>query len=282
MEKVLIFGAGGTGRAVCSDLLLKKNVRVVAMLDNDPNKWGNFYKEIPIKSPDDIPKLDFERIFLAANTGMNSMTDQLLQIGVPIGKIDSSYVYNTVKAREVFLRNYAQELQNRFPDAAVAEAGVFRGEFAEVINRCFPTHRLYLFDTFESFDARDLVYEDQFDRNEFVDAKDFLGTTADLVINRMPHKKQVVIRKGYFPETAVGIDDTFCFVNLDMDLYKPTLEGLHFFYPKMKSGCVILVHDYFSENYVNVKKAVNEFTEECHAIKIPIGDGSSVAILKTE
>lgn len=68
-------------------------------------------------------------------------------------------------------------------------------------------------------------------------------------------------KKGYFPQTAEGITDTFCFVNLDMDLYKPTLAGLNFFWEKMETG-IILVHDYFSEVYEGVKSAVESFVKE--------------------
>ena len=45
-----------------------------------------------------------------------------------------------------------------------------------------------------------------------------------------------LFKKGYFPESAHGIDEKFAFVSLDLDLYKPTLEGLRFFYPKMIKG----------------------------------------------
>lgn len=50
----------------------------------------------------------------------------------------------------------------------------------------------------------------------------------------------------------------FCFVHLDVDLYKSTKDCLEFFYPRMVRGGIILTHDY---NYVfkGVKKAYNEF-----------------------
>lgn len=35
----------------------------------------------------------------------------------------------------------------------------FRGEFAKYIHRAFPHSKLYLFDTFEGFDQRDVEYE---------------------------------------------------------------------------------------------------------------------------
>src|SRR6476659_3538818 len=41
----------------------------------------------------------------------------------------------------------------------VAELGVYKGKFARYINEYFPGRKLYLFDTFEGFDERDIAKE---------------------------------------------------------------------------------------------------------------------------
>lgn len=89
-----------------------------------------------------------------------------------------------------------------------------------------------------------------------------------------------IIKKGFFPDTAKGIDDTFIFVNLDFDLYKPTIDGLHFFWNKMRKGGVILIYDFFNDFYKGAKTAVDEFCKEKDISYIPIGDEFSVAIIK--
>lgn len=45
--------------------------------------------------------------------------------------------------------------------SSVAEAGVFRGEFAKYINQFFPDRKLYLYDTFEGFNASDMKNDDK-------------------------------------------------------------------------------------------------------------------------
>lgn len=72
----------------------------------------------------------------------------------------------------------------------------------------------------------------------------------------------------------------FCFVNLDMDLYLPTYNGLCFFRDKMTEQGVILVHDYYSAGYKGVKAAVEEFLKEYGegVNKYPIGDGVSIML----
>lgn len=89
-------------------------------------------------------------------------------------------------------------------------------------------------------------------------------------------------KKSFFLETVEEIDEEFCFVNLNMDLYKPTLEGLKFFWTKMVNGGIILVHDYFSKGYEGVNKAVEEFLQEVEDAIIPfaIGDGVSIGLQK--
>ena len=57
----------------------------------------------------------------------------------------------------------------------------------------------------------------------------FKETSLDVVMAKMTFGENVIVKKGYFPETTEGIEDTFCFVNLDMDLYLPMLAGLRFF-----------------------------------------------------
>ena len=74
--------------------------------------------------------------------------------------------------------------------------------------------------------------------------------------------------------------ENFCFVNLDLDLYEPTLAGLLFFENKMSKNGVILVHDYYATNFKGPKEAVKNFLKERPNTKIfPIGDGLSVMVL---
>ena len=67
-----------------------------------------------------------------------------------------------------------------------------------------------------------------------------------------------------------------------MDLYKPTLDGLEFFWPRMIEGGILWVHDYFSQSYPNVKDAVDTFVESqsSRIYKMPIGDDLSIALIK--
>ncbi len=136
-----------------------------------------------------------------------------------------------------------------------------------------------MFDTFDGFDEKDINMEQ---KESMTVANYMKGLSEQLVYEKMPYKHMVEIRTGYFPDTATGIDEKFCFVNLDMDLYKPIYEGIKFFYPKLISGGTLLIHDYFSDAYPNVRQAVEDYEKNyaVQLIRTPIGDDMSIAIIK--
>ncbi|MDZ7616495.1 MAG: TylF/MycF/NovP-related O-methyltransferase [Patescibacteria group bacterium] len=166
-------------------------------------------------------------------------------------------------------------------DSSVAEVGVFRGEFAALINAAFPEKRLYLFDTFEGFD-KDEYFREQ--ASEGVDAgiaNCFRDTSVDLVLARMPHGERCVVRKGRFPDTAAGLEkETFCFVSIDVDLYEPIYNSLAYFYPRLVTGGYLFIHEYNHGHYTGVKKAVERYEAEIGFIrKLPLADNNGTLIV---
>jgi len=135
----------------------------------------------------------------------------------------------------------------------MAELGVFKGKTSSLIHRLCPERRLYLFDTFEGFPAGDLETCSR-DRR-------FDDSSVEYVSSLFNDQRNIVFRKGYFPETAIGLENSrFCFVMLDADLYKPTLAGLEFFYHRMAPGGYIFAHDYTSfESGRGVSRAIDQF-----------------------
>ncbi|KAB0573851.1 methyltransferase [Helicobacter pullorum NCTC 12824] len=263
------------------------NIDSLFFVDNDERKWGkdlqitigNETLHFPIKSPKEILKTEFDEIILATMVGYEDNLKQLEDYKIPKHKIEHIHLWKKLIPRIQFLESFAKECKIKNLDGNVAELGVFQGEFAKKINEFFPNRTLYLFDTFEGFDERDL-------KSETNDVKEngighLNDTSIEIVMNKMLYPKNVVIKKGWFPESAAGLDnEKFCFVNLDPDLYEPILAGLQFFYPKMVKGGVILIHDYFNKGYPGVRQAVSEFCEKYNLNSFPIGDDISIAIQK--
>jgi len=62
-------------------------------------------------------------------------------------------------------------------------------------------------------------------------------------------------------------------VLLDMDLYRPTLSALEFFYPRLSSGAYLFVHDYHNpESDWACRRAVEEFMADKPEGVIEIAD----------
>lgn len=163
------------------------------------------------------------------------------------------------EVRLAALEMIAREVYARKIMGAAAEVGVYKGHFARHINHFFPDRRLYLFDTFEGFDERDTKTEVE---HNFSDGKqDFSDTTVKAVLKEMERKEMCIVKKGYFPDTAAGVEDEFVFVSLDADLYKPILAGLDFFYPRLVHGGSIMVHDFNNQCYKGARQAVTEFCD---------------------
>ena len=203
--------------------------------------------------------------------------------------IGSSLVY--LKRDRVIDRNYfdyirlatleliSHEIKRKNLSGNVAELGVYKGKFSRYINQYFPDRILYLFDTFEGFDKRDIT-SDTTQKLSSGD-QDFTDTSIESVIRLMPFPEKCRPVKGYFPESARDIDDRFVFVSLDTDLFDPIYSGLSFFYPKLVAGGYIFVHDFNSDAYKGVRLAVEQFCTEQHINYLPLPDlAGSVIILK--
>lgn len=275
MDRVICFGAGGGGRREKNRI--QQNYKILCFTDNDPQKWGGSIEGIPIVPPTEALDEDFDYVVITSQPGLQSIMVQLNEAGIPDQKIITSFVDYELRARIEWLKSFAIMHQNDDKSLQCAEAGVFEGDFAKYINSIFPDRKLFLFDTFEGFSQSDIDKES----SDYAKAGDYSNTSVVLVMSKMKHPENVEIHKGFFPDSAKDTEGSFLFVNLDLDLYEPTIQGLRFFKDKMSSGAAILVHDYFAETFDGPKRAVDEFIAENRALNYhayPIGDKLSALI----
>ncbi len=172
-----------------------------------------------------------------------------------------------------------ERLKKDHVPGAFAEVGVYKGETARIIHEMDPSRNLHLFDSFEGFDKQDLETETADVKNSV----DFSDTNVKLVTELIDGNSNIVFHKGYFPKTARHLEvEKYAFVHLDADLYKPTLAALHYFYPRLPEGGVIMVHDY-NHTWAGVKRALTEFQSSIpeNITELPDWQGS-VLIVKNK
>ncbi len=170
----------------------------------------------------------------------------------------------------------ADEIKKNNVVGDMAELGVFRGDFACLMNTLLPDRSLYLFDTFEGFVPEEQQYEQEHNyanKNVFISNRDFKNTSVELVMQKMKAPEKCIVRKGKFPETIPATEHEYALVSIDCDLYLPVLEGLKYFYPRLSVGGYIMLHDYNSVEFMGMGNAVNECEKLFgHIIRVPIPD----------
>lgn len=301
--KILIFGAGKWGQILQKFIESHPNNILVGFIDN--NLCVSEINGHCVYKASAVHSIEYDQIIIAVSKyeALNEIRNQLVDLSVPTDKITSileneklfvdvfsqrDNLYNEkTDPRVQWLRYFSKYVEKEKILGSVAECGVYMGDFAAYINKYFATRKLYLFDTFEGFTEQDLAIERNIKDEAFLSGRfnsnwQFTTNNEEIARRKMPYIEQVEFHKGYFPETAKGIKDMFCFVNLDMDLYQPMLAGLEYFYPQMSTGGALLLHDYFREDLPGVKKAVNDYERDhnIYLAKIPIGDECSLAIIK--
>lgn len=187
---------------------------------------------------------------------------------------------NTDYVRVKVFELAVKELRKRNIAGAVAEVGVFRGEFAQYINYAFPDKKCYLFDTFEGFDVTEALkeLEDGNCTNAFVEA--YKNTDIGIVLKKMRNLEQIIVKKGYFPSSLNGLEEKFAFVSLDVDFEESIYEGLKYFYPRLTRGGYIFIHDYNSSLF-GVERAVDRYEKEQNQLlcKVPLCDANGTLVI---
>ena len=213
-----------------------------------------------------------------------ALFNRLVKVGVftfdliPTFYKRESFVYSDADyVRNSTLELISREIHEQKIPGETAELGVFRGDFARLINQAFPDRKLYLFDTFDGFDRRDVHGDDA--EGAAADQEQFSDTSEQLVLSRMKYPENCVIKKGYFPESFTDVQDTFCYVSIDFDLYQPIYKGLDILWDHLSPGGFIMVHDYQNTMFPGSRKAVRQFCTERHLQLIPLSDTNGSALI---
>lgn len=320
--KIYIYGTGSGAEKFFSRLYFNQ-VEIMGFLDSDKAKEGSEFLGYKVFHPTSISNSVFDYIVIASqyieiycyllSLGFddsiiipayhmnnilvkNNLLNSMVNISNPKFILTKKMIYSKGNELEKYYLDYkdyarfktltliANEIETNNILGAVAEVGVFRGDFAFMINICFKDRKFYLFDTFEGFAEHEQKHdlEKDYIENEFFEKYDFKRTNVDIVLGKMMYRENCIVKKGYFPQTAIDLDEQFAFVSIDVDLFLPTLNALEYFYPRLSQGGIIFLHDYNNDELFGVKEAVLEYERKHGRLqKVPISDrGGTLVITK--
>lgn len=138
-----------------------------------------------------------------------------------------------------------------------SELGVYKGGSAllmsEIINGT--DKKIYAFDTFSGL--QNCTEEDKHNNNDFND------TEYKSVKKLLMKNKNVIIKRGLFPDTTKDLEDDlkFCFCHFDADTYQSCNDFLNYFYPLLVINGIMIFHDYGWIMCPGVKKSIDNFVD---------------------
>ena len=142
-----------------------------------------------------------------------------------------------------------------------AECGVFRGFSALLTNRIaqmrdksWTGDNYHLIDSFEGLsepelnDAINFTSDVSGNQTPLISHKaGAFATPLIEVQNNLTSFQNLNFHKGWIPEIFLSLpEDEWSYVHIDVDLYRPTLKCLEYFFPRMATGGVIINDDYSS------------------------------------
>lgn len=173
------------------------------------------------------------------------------------------------RGRYLMLHQCASLALDRFGDQGdVAECGCWRGHSTYMLARLLERTTISTFHVFDSFEGlSEYSAEDQGGlapktaqdaaarRRHF--AADMEGVQASLAGFDF-----VRLYKGWIPERFPEVEDRrFKLVHIDVDLYRPYVDSIEFFYPRLLDGGVMVFDDYASAGFPGARKAVDELAQ---------------------
>lgn len=285
MKTVVILEADNLGLSV-SDMLNPRELKLIGIGNSNMDSW-NVFKDIntgelkdeieglPVMPIDLAVALEPELIVIAAASPekSNALKYMAIRAGYMGDMLFISDLYQQLTIKGAALRRITRRLNDLGIEGNVAELGCYNGDISWQLNALMPERKLYLFDTMEGFDDRDLAAELEQGFTTVKDA-DYSRGNEEYLMARLPHPEHVTLKKGWFPETAFDIEDEkFALVYMDASLYQPTFTGMEFFFPRMSQGGVIVLCGYEDPAYGGIRKAIEDLEEKYGAFLIlPLGD----------
>lgn len=295
--KTVIIAAPDNLAFSCADLLNPAVLKLIGFAVPMKEAWNIYDKngnvledisEMPIMPLEAAVQLEPDEIIIAADNAdeEEKLKYQIFRTGF-MGEVISLFEhFSDFTPLTAAIRKLSWRLDQLGVEGAAADLGCGHGDISWQMNALMPKRKLYLFDTFTGYDARDIGKEEQLHLStaktgDYSFSQRECMRLDSLLLGRMPYPKQVVIRKGWFPESAFELEDeTYALVYMEADLYGPTYSGIQYFYSRLNPGGMIVLKGYEDGKSLSVKQAVNDLEDQYGAFSIvPLCDLQGTVII---
>ncbi|MGJ8572268.1 MAG: TylF/MycF/NovP-related O-methyltransferase [Hoeflea sp.] len=168
----------------------------------------------------------------------------------------------------------------------LAECGCFLGHSTQMIARIIQENgggnSLRVFDSFDGLS--EFQSQDESDFCGTQESKDRIRShfksDFDAVQAHLKPFDFVELFRGWIPDEFYKVADRqFSFVSIDVDLYRPVLDSLEFFYPRLAKGGYVYLDDYGYQDFPGARKAVDQyFSDKSPSFFLRMPFGSAVVI----
>jgi O-methyltransferase len=203
-----------------------------------------------------------------------------------IARLYRKYRAYTMVPRRIFAENLRLCRRLSRSPGCIVECGVWRGgmtaAMAEVLGS---ERRYYLFDSFEGLPparaidgAQALAWQADTTGAFYYDNCRAEQAFAEAAMKRSGARSYTLV-KGWFKDTLPGfvLAEPIAILRLDADWYDSTLECLTHLYPRVRTGGLVIVDDYF--HWDGCARAVHDFLSR-HALCDRIRESRGVGFIE--
>ena len=168
-------------------------------------------------------------------------------------------------------------LQTRDVPGDYVECGVNRGGMAraqmELLNFNQLDKSYWLVDTYRGFpDDQKVLVSAGMDTEAYDECYD------DVVKTFAPFARARVVR-GIVPEILPQVEAaSICYLSLDMNCAEPEIAALHYFWPRLSRGALVLMDDYAYRGFERQKSALDEFAAEKQIAILGLSTGQGLIV----
>lgn len=169
--------------------------------------------------------------------------------------------------------NYVKYLDGDFVECGV-NTGAYSKAIIEYINFDSLNKTFYLLDTFEG-----LVKEQITADEAKVGVANYLNAYTNVyeqVKETFKHNRVQII-KGMVPDTLTQVTtNKIAYLSIDMNVTKPEIDAMEFFWDKLVSGAVLIHDDYGFPQHIHQKHAVDAFAKQKNVPVLCLPTGQAI------